>query len=271
MQRKQQIEKVRQVREKMTTFFDTMCNFFGGDEVVYNLMCEEKRGYVDINMFKTLKEIGVWYCESDSNINLILPQYTHQDLQDFGIITEGGKYLMKGRYVLPIRDIQGNVISMVGWLPSGGTRKYLTATSLGFSRAVSFFNFDSFKYAHEHFNGATFEVEGIFGAVALRSLGLPVVANMGLEMSHLKEQMLSRYKKVITISDNDNGGKSVNPYLAKLVGHTNRVWKPETNTVHVVLPDLVEDPDDFVKYYDCRDDLIEAIGKKYLYKLKLEE
>lgn len=260
-------QKVKQVRLGLTQFFDKACTIFGTDEVILELM--SLRGYTSQAMFDTLKRFGVYKMEYLSDITLTMPEYTNEHLNDFGLLTGSGNYLLTSRYVLPIRDIGGTVIALVGWHPQGGSRKYVTTPTMGFSRDVSFFNYDSYKLSWEKFGGVTFMDEGIFDTIALSSLGLPCIGMMGLEMSNIKSQMLTRYTKTVAIPDNDTAGKSVSPYTNAVSGKGKKFeWTIPTESVWVSLPRGVKDPDDFVRDFDCYDDLISCIDAKYVKKLK---
>lgn len=266
----QALKKALQVRKDLTRFHKRASQIFSDDKVILHLMAHRK--YDTQEMFDTLKEMGMFYIDSLSDITLLMPEFTTEQLRDFGLLTENGSYLLSGRYVLPIKDINGTVISLVGWLPAGGPRKYVTAPTFGFSRDTSFFNADCYRYSLEKYNGIIYIVEGIFDSISLKSIGLPVWGNQGLEMSAFKVQMLNRFRKKIPIPDNDNAGRSVNPFLNKASGKDPHfIWHIEGDSVFTILPKGVKDCDDFVKEYDCRDDLLSLQNKKYMYTLHDDE
>lgn len=267
----EKVKLVRQVRKEFTAFFTKMVNIYGGDELITELMIERK--YKSRVMEQTLKEIGVFKCDSISDITLFCPEVSNERLKQFGLLTEHGDYLLTGRYVVPIKDISGEIVALVGWHPMGGSRKYVTTPTLGFSRDTTFFNFDNaYKIAQEKFNGVVYLVEGIFDTLALRAIGLPAMGNQGLEMSAFKANMLSRFSKVIAIPDGDRSGKGVNPFLNKASGKdTKFIWKIPIDHVFGILPLGVKDTDDFVNDFDCYDDLVALQSKKYIVRLKVEE
>lgn len=255
-------QRIKAVRQKLKEFFNAMVQYYGGDDIILELMA--LRGYRSKKMYLTLKEIGVYHAPSLHHIKSVLPQFSMQDLEDFGLVTSEGDYFMTDRYVLPIKDIEGNIISLVGWDKNGGSRKYLTATSLGFYRDTSFFNNNVALRAWNERKGIIVLVEGIFDALALTSVGFPAIAAMGLELSHLKEILLSRFSAVIVIADNDKGGWSVNPFTFTSIKGISylterekleKVWKPETNTTFVVLPNGIKDADEFVRDYAMEEDM----------------
>lgn len=269
MVEKIQIEKIRTIRENFTKFHEKMVTAFGEDQVIYDLMALRK--YKTQAMFDTLKSMGVFRAYNLSDIKLLLPEFSNQQLKEFGLVTEHGDYLLAGRYVLPIRDIQGKVIAMVGWSEYGGPKKYITTSTVGFSRDASFFNYDCYRLSHEKYGGLVYLVEGIFDTISLKSIGLPVIGNQGLEMSSIKKEMLKRFKKVVAIPDNDRAGMSVNPYLNKISGKDRKFsWDIEIDNVFVSLMTGVKDCDDLVREFDAYDDLIQASKAKYTYRIKEE-
>lgn len=275
MNLKERTDKVRLVRKQLTAFFDHMVSFYGGDDVIEEVM--QLRGYHSQQMRDMLKRVGIYKAGDYSDFIILNKHYTDELLQDFGLIDDNRNYYMSGRYVLPIRDITGQVMALVGWDKFAGMRKYLTTTTYGYNRDISFFNYDiALREAWMYRNGKVIEVEGIFDALALTSVGFPAFANTGLEMSSIKEIMMSRFRGSLVFTDNDSGGRKAIPYLyTSEVGVSNytlrrkdsTVWKPKTETTYVVLPEGVKDPDEYVRDYIMEEDLAEAYDKKFIHFL----
>ena len=260
------LNKIKQVRKELTMFYDKVSSLLCNDDTIYELMLH--RGYQTQEMYNVLKEIGIFKIDNLSDIHLL--GYTNEQLSSWGLLSEQGDYLLKGRYVMPIRDIGGTVIALVGWSQYGGPRKYVTTPTLGFSRDASFFNLDCYKLSWEKWGGLVFVVEGIFDVISLRALGFPVVGNMGLEMHKIKTQILSRFGKVIAVHDNDKAGRSVNPMLNSISGRATKfIWGIENDHVFVLLPEGIKDIDDFVKDFDCYEDLLDCRNSKFIKKLKI--
>lgn len=261
------LQDVRRIRDELTVFFDKVCRVLCSDQLILELMNERK--YNTQEMFDTLKEVGVFKVDYLSDLSLLFPEVTDKQYQEWGLVNENGTFILGGRYVVAIRDITGKVAALVGWHPKGGSRKYVTTPTIGFSRDASFFNLDCFTFSWEKWNGAVYLVEGIFDTLSLRSLGLPAIGNQGLEMSPVKTQILARFGKVIAIPDNDNSGLSVNPLTNRFSGKSRKfAWKIQNEHVFVVLPDGVKDVDDFVKDFDAYDDLVACQQARYIKKLK---
>lgn len=268
----QQVKLVKQVRSELTKFFERVCKVYCTDELILELMGHRK--YYNQAMFDTLKDLGMFKVDYLSELTLVFPDITTEQFKQWGLVNENGDYILGGRYVVPIKDITGNVIALVGWHPMGGSRKYVTTPTLGFSRDASFFNLDCYSLAWEKWNGAVYVVEGIFDTISLKSLGLPALGMMGLEMSPIKTQILTRFGKVIGIPDNDKSGKKVNPLTNPFSGGRNDrkfAWNIENENVFITLPTGVKDVDDFVKEFDAYEDLVACQNFKYMKKLKEDE
>lgn len=265
MATREEIAMVKKVRTGLTKFFDIICSKFCTDDLVHEIMY--LRGYTSQEMFNTIKEMGVFKVKHSTDL-LLFSDVTMEDLKIWGICDKDGKFLLSERYVFAIRDISGNVTALVGWDKDGGPKKYLTTSTYGFSRDACFFNLDCYKYSMEKCNGVIYVVEGIFDTIALRSLGFAVIGNMGLEMSKIKSEILTRFKKVIAIHDNDMAGKGTNPMLNGISGKSPRfIWKIQNQFVFVLLPTGVKDIDELIRDYECYDDLVESQNAQYLKRL----
>lgn len=282
------MKTVLEIRSLLTDIIDKIQEYFSTDEVIDSLMT--LRGYnispYAENIQKTLKEVGVFKIDFLSELQMICKDIKLEDLVKVGLVDNKGNYFLSGRYAIPIRDISGKVSAVVGWLPQGNNNtKYLTTPTLGFSKAGQFFNMECFemsfdgvypKYRDEETGevleskGLVYLVEGIFDALSLRALGLPALSNMGLELSMVKTEILTRFSKVIAIPDNDSAGRATNPYLYKISGKKQTMnWSFKNNSVIVQLPKGVKDVDEFICKYYCLDDLLKC--QKATYKITLSE
>lgn len=255
--------KILEVRKEFTDFVDKISGYWCNDTVLTELMT--RRNYDTQEMYNTLKDVGLFKCDSLTELTYFVPKST-ETLQKWGIITSNGDYILKGRYTVPIRDIAGNVTALVGWFPDN--RKYITTPTYGFCRDAQFFNIECYADCMDNHDGVVYLVEGIFDTLSLRSLGFSALGNMGLEMSPFKTQILRRFNKVIAIPDNDNAGRSANPFCTRL--SKRKPWDIENDSVFVTLPQGVKDIDDFIKYYDCFEDLDSCKNARMFKKLKEE-
>lgn len=275
--------KVLEVRSGLTDLVDKIQTVFSTDEVIAEVMSKRKYNispYAE-EMKKTLKEVGIFKVDYMSEIQYVYPTLTAEEMKLYGIADKNGDYLLRGRYAVPIRDISGKVTALVGWFPD--VKKYVTTPTYGFSKDGQFFNMDCFsksfdgdypKYKDEETGevlestGLVYLVEGIFDALSLRSLGFPALGNMGLDMSLMKTEILTRFNKVIAIPDNDKAGMGTNKYLNRISGKSSKLgWLIKNENVVVQLPDGVKDADDFIKGFYCFEDLLKC--QKASYKISL--
>ncbi len=208
-----------------------------------------ERGYVDNRMSKTLRELGVFKIDE---FELQDYRYSIDRLDKFGLLNKNKDFLLERGYTIPIRDIEGNLLALVAYYPGQPTAyKYRTTPSKYFYKKYAFFNLD---HVVKNFG---FEwvilVEGMFDAIALRSVGLPAVATMGSELSAVKKEILKQFKKVVIVPDFDSIGSKEfvswdldgNITFLKFVGNKTVVIDGEEYPF--------KDCDDFVKYFDVEE------------------
>ena len=165
---------------------DTLCGLRG-----YLLESEQATG---------LEEMGIGIC------TLIDEDWLYRkELTEYGYTTMGGFFLLDNRYIIPVRDIEGNIVTLIGYYKD--KKKYITAPTPFFSKEIMFFNMDNAMLLSEQYNGTVFLVEGIFDCLSLRSIGLPAIATMGSTVGAVKCDLLRLFKKVVYIPDNDYTGR----------------------------------------------------------------
>lgn len=163
----------------------------------------EKRNYIKQEMMDYLLENKILKFEGNVlNANDMLA------LAKLGML-DGSRFILEGRYIVPIRSATGKVVALVGWR-KGGT-KYMTVASEDFSKEALWFNIDkaldkSFGDKSSLWYGKVVVVEGIFDALSLDMLGVPAVATMGANVGEYKGEMLKIFDKVLCIPDTDKVG-----------------------------------------------------------------
>ena len=120
-----------------------------------------------------------------------------------------GSFTLAGRVVVPIRNVDGTIATLVGWRK--GFPKYYTIADKDFSKESHWFNLDralekSFK-GDKRYRGAVVVVEGIFDALHLDAYGIPAIATMGSDVNAYKGSMLSLFDNILCIPDNDSAGQ----------------------------------------------------------------
>jgi DNA primase len=185
------------------------------------------RGYIKgSEQEQMLADLNIFRCEADLGWILENCSLTQGDLAEIGSLNKSGKFLLTGRYIIPVYDLQGNLVTLIGYFKD--IKKYITLPTLFFSKEIMFFNIESaFKLSFEEFGGTVFLVEGIFDCLSLRALGLPAIATMGAVVGDAKKLLLEQFNKVVYIPDNDiTGRKGLD---------LQRGWKVPKNAVGVKL------------------------------------
>ena len=205
------------------------------------------RGYVGEEQRALISELQIGCCE--------LPVLElGERRKELGLVTDTDDFLLSGRYIVPIRDIEKNLVALVGYYPD--YKKYITTPSMFFSKETLFFNIDhAFELSHKEFNGLIIVVEGIFDCLSLRAIGLPCIATMGSTVTDCKEEQLKLFKKVLYFPDNDKiGRKALNRY------DSTGGWKVPHNATGVKLEGKIEigeklmkikDVDNLVSWFDA--------------------
>lgn len=136
---------------------------------------------------------------------------TLETIIDFGLgYFTGERGVMKDHVVIPINNIDGQVVAYAGrWPgePPEGTGKYKFPA--GFRKSLELFNLD--RAIKENREKPLVIVEGFFGAIHLHQLGhRKVVALMGSSMSSAQEELLRKHiaseTKVLVMLDEDDAG-----------------------------------------------------------------
>jgi len=132
------------------------------------------------------------------------------ELFELGYVPSDSRTSMAGRIVIPIHNLDGELIAYAGRYPSDrvpdGTEKYQLPP--GFAKLSALFNC--------HRVGATTDiviVEGFFSAIRLHMLGAPVVALMGTAVGDDQITLLRELgvRCVLVLLDGDEPGRKARP------------------------------------------------------------
>jgi DNA primase len=146
---------------------------------------------------------------------------SQETILDFGLgYFTGDKGLMIGRIVIPIHNVQGEVVAYVGrWPgepPDKNTPKYKLPT--GFKKGQELFNIDrAIKEPADH---PLVIVEGFFDAIQLHQHGLKkVVALMGSTMTAAQEELIRQHTSaqslILVLLDEDEAGRAGREDIAR--------------------------------------------------------
>lgn len=258
------LKKLNTVRSEFTEFTTKVQEAYSTDEVIYELMA--MRGYGTEVMYNKLKEVGVFKLNNVSDFLIAGITVTDEQLKEWGVLTANNMFLCGGRFIIPIRNVSGDVIAWVGWFPDN--RKYITTATYGFKREIYFFNE---QITPDCYGQDIILVEGIFDTLSLSAMGYNVIGNMGLPLSVYKRKVLHRFGKIIRLPDNDNAGMSTVPYLNETTGKSKKnMWVIDNPNVLGRLPIGVKDIDDYIKLKGdaCKAEIDKLLSRSITYRLK---
>lgn len=165
-----------------------------------------QRGYFQPRILSYLEENNLAFCKG---LDFITDPVFFKELTKLGWASGLG-FTLNSRVVIPIRDVQGHVVTLVGW--KRGSSKYYTIADKDFSKESHWFNLD--RALDKSFSKGSVlpkcvvVVEGIFDALHLDAYGIPAVATMGSDINDFKGSLLEVFDKVICMPDNDKVGRN---------------------------------------------------------------
>lgn len=158
------------------------------------------RGYDVDRMGGILREAEFIYLNGSFDVKKILPLN-----KDLGIVNDEGVFILKNRYIFPVKDMLGNVVALIGWYPD--EKKYITTPSKLFSKDCLFYGMEQLSKTGR---GTDYVItEGIFDSLSARACGLNCVAQMGITSSRYKEVLYTLFKNIIAVPDQDGQGRDV--------------------------------------------------------------
>ena len=152
---------------------------------------------------------GIFYIKDATE--MLLPTYLNV-VEQLGVISPTNKKpIYHNRFIIPIRDIDGNVINLVGYSKEADER-YVYGTSEYYRRRETMYGLENLHMAYEL--GYAIMTEGITDTIRVRSLGYKnCFANCGTHGSDFIMKQLNRCRfGIIRIPDRDEAG---NRALAK--------------------------------------------------------
>lgn len=166
------------------------------------------RGVVDGDLMAYLNdEAGIYFV--NRTLAEELRRFYMTRCLDLGVkLFVKGYCLFENRFVIPILDVNGDIIAFSCWgFGQEAAKKYLTVVGSRFGKSKDFYNIENAILL----GGGRYVVvvEGMFDAVALNACNIPSVATMGSDVSVVKKTMLSLFQNIIVFADNDKVGREV--------------------------------------------------------------
>lgn len=170
---------------------------------IVNEICEYRLYFNSFDKwYSILSEVEVAYVSEET---CSFEKLKNDNFKDLALFSDEGNFLLNNRYILPVRDMQGNIIALIGWYPD--RKKYITTPSKFFSKDCLFFGLE--QLSKTGIGKDYFLVEGIFDSLSLRAMGYNAVACMGISSSRVKELLYGLFRKIVAIPDNDTQGRKV--------------------------------------------------------------
>lgn len=155
----------------------------------------------------TIKEEGIFYVNDATE--MLLPKYFNE-LNNLGVISETNKKpIFHNRWVMPIKDVDGRVLNLVGYSNTANER-YLYGTAKYYRRRETLYGLENLDLAYKL--GFAIITEGITDTICVRNLGYKnCFANCGTHESSFIIKQLNRCEHgVIKIPDRDKAGARLN-------------------------------------------------------------
>jgi len=172
-------------------------------DTIVEEVCQHRKYYGSFEKWKNiLSEVGISYVSAET---CDYGKFKDDVFKDLALFSDEGYFLMNERYILPVKDMMGNVIALIGWYPD--SKKYITTPSKFFSKDCLFFGME--QLGKTGLNKDYFLVEGIFDSLSIRALGFNSVAQMGIDTSRIKISLYGLFRRIVGIPDNDKQGRKV--------------------------------------------------------------
>lgn len=209
-----------------------------------------------LNRRKILDEKSKYFnigyaADSYNNLLTLLKEnnFSDSEIMESGLIgkSENGKMysVFRDRIMIPIFDIQGNVIGFGGRsLDDKIQPKYLNSRdSLIFKKGELLYNIHNAKKIH---SDLCLVVEGYMDVISLYDINIPVVATLGTAISENQINLLSRYwKNAVFWLDSDKAGINATMRIIQIIL---QMEKCEIN-IKFVMQKSVKDPDEYFNKY----------------------
>lgn len=172
-------------------------------DTIVEEVCQHRLYFGSFEKWKNiLSEVGISYVSSET---CDYSKFESDTFNDLGLFSDEGRFLLNERYILPVKDMMGNVIALIGWYPD--SKKYITTPSRFFSKDCLFFGME--QLGKTGLGKDYFLVEGIFDSLSIRALGFNAVAQMGIDTSRIKVILYGLFRRIVGIPDNDKQGRKV--------------------------------------------------------------
>ncbi len=174
-------------------------------EISWKSYKEQMEEFIQLRGFseETIRKAKI--CYIPDNVSMLIPEYIPY-LEDFGVISNTNEMpIYQDRYMIPIRNMDGDTINTVGYSSKKDTR-YVYGTGKYYDRADTIYGLENYKKAVQL--GWGIYTEGITDTIAIRNLGFEnCFAACGTRESDYKNALLNVFRHgVIRLRDRDVAG-----------------------------------------------------------------
>lgn len=204
---------VREHVVAMNRLWSYLSDVLSVEEAVEGI-CRERMYVSNPLMESKLRAEGVlWFPRSVFDSGLVDREYL-RSFQQYATLFDSASaddyFYLANRYLIPVRDLAGNVATIVGFDPSNRAHKYVTIATPYFSKSAYFYGMERlFTGVPGTDSEVLVVVEGMFDRLMLESAGLRCVSTMGLNIAEYKRVLLSFEPKVLFVPDGDKNGDKV--------------------------------------------------------------
>lgn len=206
-QRKNKMDNIYSVEyqlNKMNEYTDVLTAYT--NELYKRSNKNKLNNFAEMRKFsrEIIDDCGIFYIGSEAE--MLLPSYLDK-VGELGVISNtNNKPIFSNRYVIPIKNMQGKILGLVGYSKEAAER-YIYCTSKYYRRRETMWGLENLELAWDM--GYAIVTEGITDAIRIRSQGHPnTFAMCGTHKSDFIMKQLNRCKNgVIKIPDRDAPGR----------------------------------------------------------------
>lgn len=178
----------------------------------YTNVLRERAGDNMLQYFSQMRDIpleeviksDIFYIKDATE--MLIPSYLDK-VESFGVISPTNKKpIFHNRFVIPIKDVNGKILNLVGYSKEANER-YVYGTAKYYRRRETMYGLENLHLAYEL--GYAIVTEGITDTIRIRSLGFPnCFAMCGTHSSEFIMKQLNRCRYgIIKIPDRDSAGQ----------------------------------------------------------------
>lgn len=225
------------LHELYTELFDKVMEDDEGSQRYYLSVVETHR-HISVDY---LLELGALFIPNNDYITHYLGQKVHTS--SAGLYYQGECPWMLF-VVIPIRDLSGSIVGLVGWdaynkfreVSEGeqGLVSYRVSAKSVFPREKYFLtDVECLKRQFQH--RVVFVTDGVFDCVSLNYRSIPAIALLGSSFSPEILYFLRWYKAVYVCADNDKAGISLVGKLSRALGNVHALTQNKTKDIEELL------------------------------------